>query len=73
MSLDHRKKKENEGARVPKVIQKSTPLNSLHLFLPTGLAADHLAAFRLQGQSCGFAGFTGYHKYLTAQLTRHSV
>lgn len=62
-------KKSSERARVSKVIQKSNTLNTLHLFLPTGLAADHLAALRVQGLNCSLAGFTDTADIQQIQLT----
>lgn len=64
-----KKKKSSERARVSKVIQKSNTLNTLHLFLPTGLAADHLAALRVQGLNCSLAGFTDTADIQQIQLT----
>lgn len=61
--------KSSERARVSKVIQKSNTLNTLHLFLPTGLAADHLAALRVQGLNCSLAGFTDTADIQQIQLT----
>lgn len=71
MSPSNNKKKKNssERARVSKVIQKSNTLNTLHLFLPTGLAADHLAALRVEGLNCSLAGFTDTADIQQMQLT----
>lgn len=62
-------KKSSERARVSKVIQKSNTLNTLHLFLPTDLAADHLAALRVQGLNCSLAGFTDTADIQQIQIT----